>query len=215
MVQIIKLITIFIHSNHSEKRMCWGSVSFLSQISGKYRCVSSLVSVWLLFTKLAWNMFFCSCPRNLKCNNFEFCFTARLTILKSEKVYSWPSKINLLNLKMIQIQRRACVFCCRCRKWWNVQKNEPFLTRVHSKSYCSDSYLWLVSDIASDIAPRDPAVPELVEWGVARAQKVWLASTQLSSQGFQNSQLVEIQICRPQKLKLRVLPSRHCWGLSF
>ena len=131
MVQIIKLITIFIHSNHSEKRMCWGSVSFLSQISRKYRCVSNLVSVWLLFTKLAWNMFFCSCPRNLKCNNFEFCFTARLTILKSEKVYSWSSKINLLNLKMIQIQRRACVFCCRCRKWWNVQKNEPFLNRVH------------------------------------------------------------------------------------
>ena len=55
---------------------------------------------------------------------------AILTILISEKVYSWSPKISYIrNLK--KFPQESMCFCYWYRKWWNVQKNVPFPKRVH------------------------------------------------------------------------------------
>ena len=123
-VQIINLITIFIHS-FIQRRGCAEvpSVFCPRQISTRGKWLTMFQN-WY---KLLKNMFFCSCPRKFKCNYFDFCFTARSYInyldirksvflitknfihQKSEKVSTGEYVFLLLIRKMMKCSEKCAI----------------------------------------------------------------------------------------------------------
>ena len=101
------------------------SVPDKRKISLCFRSCFSLTYYYLL--NLHENMFFCSCPRKFKCNNFDFCFTARRYInyldirksvflitknfihQKSEKVSTGEYVFLLLIQKMMKCSEKCAI----------------------------------------------------------------------------------------------------------